>query len=275
MEFFKLRRVSKLGEGLALIEIDLSGRTILITGALGAIAEHIVRRLTDAGADLVLTDIHEEPDALRTIRSWNINPARFLYRQMDVTDPSAVDRVVQESVERFPSLDIVLGHAGGCGLHPFIETPQEEFDRIFKFNYLAQTYLARSVLKHWHSSHIAGHLIFTSSYVARIPHTRIVAYATAKAALEHLAKCLALEYAPDGIRVNAISPGNVAAGSSLKVFEEDLQYREFVERIAPLGRRNSPEAVADTFLFLCSPLAREITGQVISVDLGVSIPKIG
>lgn len=258
-----------------MVEIDLSGRAILITGALGAIAEHIVCRLAQAGATLVLTDLHEEPDARRALQSWNIDPARFFYRRMDVTDAASVERVVGEVVEQFPTLDSVLGHAGGCGLHPFLETSQEEFDRIFKFNYLAQTYLARAVLRQWHASRTAGHLIFTSSYVARIPHTRIVAYATAKAALEHLVKCLALECAPDGIRVNAISPGNVAAGSSLKVFEEDAQYREFVERVAPLGRRNSAEAVADTFLFLCSPLAREITGQVISVDLGVSIPKIG
>jgi NAD(P)-dependent dehydrogenase (short-subunit alcohol dehydrogenase family) len=93
---------------------------------------------------------------------------------------------------------------------------------------------------------------------------------------EHgLRGCLALEYAPTGIRVNAVSSGNVAAGSSLKSFEEDTEYREFVLRVAPHGRRNLPEAIADAFVFLCTPLAQEITGQIIGVDLGVSIPKIG
>jgi NAD(P)-dependent dehydrogenase (short-subunit alcohol dehydrogenase family) len=258
-----------------LINIDLSSKAVLITGALGAIAEHIVRQLTTAGAMLVLTDAKNESDALTTLEGWNIDPSYYVYRQLDVTDAGAVERVIQEVTTQFPNLDTVLGHAGGCGLHPFLQTSQTEFDRIFKFNYLAQTYLARSVLTQWHNSGIAGHLIFTSSYVARIPHTRISAYATAKAAVEHLTKCLALEYASAGIRVNAISPGNVAAGSSLKVFEEDKEYREFVQRVSPLGRRNSPEAVADTFVFLCSSLARELTGQVISVDMGVSIPKIG
>jgi NAD(P)-dependent dehydrogenase (short-subunit alcohol dehydrogenase family) len=75
--------------------------------------------------------------------------------------------------------------------------------------------------------------------------------------------------------VNAVAPGNVAAGSSLKVFEEDTEYREFVLRVSPAGRRNSPEAIANALLFLCSSLATEINGQTISVDLGVSIPKIG
>jgi NAD(P)-dependent dehydrogenase (short-subunit alcohol dehydrogenase family) len=254
--------------------IDLSQRTILITGALGAISEHLVRKLGEAGALLVLTDARSDQEALLTIESWKIQPSRYIYRQMDVTNSSEVESVINDMMDRFPNLDTVLGHAGGCGLHPFVETSEQDFDRIFKFNYLAQTYLARAVIKHWMRRKVAGHLIFTSSYVALIPHTRIPAYATAKAALEHLVRCLALECAPESIRVNAISPGNVAAGSSLKVFEEDKEYRDFVLRIAPMGKRNSPEAIADAFAFLCSPLANEITGQILRVDYGVSIPKI-
>lgn len=255
--------------------IDLSQQSILITGSLGAIAEHVVRKLSEAGAFLVLTDARSEPEAIPVVESWEINPSRYIYRQLDVTDACAVDAVVNDMMIRFPNLETVLGHAGGCGLHPFVETSQADFDRIFTFNYLAQTYLARAVITHWMRRKVAGHLIFTSSYVAQIPHTRIPAYATAKAALEHLTRCLALEHAPAGIRVNAIAPGNVAAGSSLKVFEEDKEYREFVLRVAPMGKRNSPEAIADAFTFLCSQMAREITGQILRVDFGVSIPKIG
>ena len=258
-----------------MIALDLSGKAVLMTGALGAIAEHIVRRLHEAGATLVLTDLKPEDEARALLSEWGVAGERVTYMQLDVTDPGRVERSVNEVFERFPALDLVLGHAGGCALHPFATTPQADFDSIFKFNYLAQTYLARSVLKEWTSRSTPGHLLFTSSYVARVPHTRIPAYATAKAALEALVKCLALEYAPQGIRVNGISPGNVAAGSSLKVYDDDSEYRAFVDRVSPLGPRNSPEAVADVFLFLASELAREMTGQIVSVDMGVSIPKIG
>jgi NAD(P)-dependent dehydrogenase (short-subunit alcohol dehydrogenase family) len=81
---------------------------------------------------------------------------------------------------------------------------------------------------------------------------------------------MALEYASSGIRVNVISPGNVAAGSALKVFEEDPAYRDFVLRVT-LGKRNSPESIADEFVFLCSPLAAEISGQILSPDYGSGI----
>jgi len=255
--------------------VDLSQKTILLTGALGAIAEHLVRRLGEAGAFLVLTDLQSATEATRVLERWEIDPSRYLYLPLDVTDVTAVESAAGEIFDRFPHLDTVLGHAGGCGLHPGMETPVAEFERIFRFNYLAQANLAHAVMSRWIACGTAGHLIFTSSYVAQIPHTRIPAYATAKAALEHLTRCLALEFAPAGIRVNAIAPGNVAAGSSLKVFEEDQEYRDFVLRVAPMGRRNSPEAIADAFVFLCSEMAQEITGQILRVDLGVSIPKIG
>jgi NAD(P)-dependent dehydrogenase (short-subunit alcohol dehydrogenase family) len=178
--------------------------------------------------------------------------------------------MVDETFERFPEMDTVLGHAGGCGLHPFGTTSEIEFERIFRFNFLAQVSLTRSVFGQWVKRQTRGHLIFTSSYVARVPHTQIPAYASAKAALENFARCMALEYADSHIRVNVISPGNVAAGSSLKVFDEDASYRNFVLRVS-LGQRNSPESIADAFVFLCSPLASEINGQIFSADYGSGI----
>src|SRR5207245_10426482 len=94
------------------------------------------------------------------------------------------------------------------------------------------------------------------------PHTQIPSYASAKAALENFARCMALEYASTGVRVNVVSPGNVAAGRSLKVFEEDPAYREFVLRVSR-GKRNSPEAIGDASVFLCSALVSGFRGPVV------------
>ncbi|MGA8442498.1 MAG: SDR family oxidoreductase [Candidatus Sulfotelmatobacter sp.] len=253
-----------------MISIDLSGKTILITGALGAIAEPMVRRLAESGARLVLTDIKTQEQGKEKLIECQIPPSSYSYIPADITDSKQVNQVVSAAFEQFPGMDTVIGHAGGCGLHPFATTSEADYEFIFRFNYFAQTYLARAVLAQWIERKIAGHLIFTSSYVARVPHTLIPAYSSAKAALENLARSLALEYALTGIRVNVVSPGNVAAGSSLKVFDEDPAYREFVLRVS-LGRRNSPQSIADAFVFLCSPLAAEINGQVLSPDYGAGI----
>jgi NAD(P)-dependent dehydrogenase (short-subunit alcohol dehydrogenase family) len=253
-----------------MIQIDLSGKVILITGAMGAIAEHMVKKLSAAGAALVLVDLKAADEARETLQKWRIPDGKYVYHSIDITDSARLARAVDESFERFPGMDTVLGHAGGCGLHPFGATSEREFERIFRFNFLAQVSLTRAAFAQWMRRRTPGHLIFTSSYVARVPHTQIPAYASAKAALENFARCMALEYASSGIRVNVISPGNVAAGSSLKVFEEDAAYREFVLRVS-LGKRNSPESIADAFVFLCSPLASEINGEILSADYGAGI----
>jgi NAD(P)-dependent dehydrogenase (short-subunit alcohol dehydrogenase family) len=253
-----------------MINIDLSTKSILITGAMGAIAQSMVQKLAAAGATLVLLDIKTEEAAKQTLQNWQIPSSSYVYFSTDITDSTALSRVVAESFKRFPALDTVLGHAGGCGLHPFATTSEADYERIFHFNYFAQVNLTRGVFAYWVEHKIPGHLIFTSSYVARTPHTQISSYASAKAALENFARSMALEYAHTGIRVNVVSPGNVAAGSSLKVFDEDPAYRDFVLRVS-LGRRNSPESIADTFVFLCSPLAREINGQILSPDYGAGI----
>jgi NAD(P)-dependent dehydrogenase (short-subunit alcohol dehydrogenase family) len=204
------------------------------------------------------------------LKEWRIPAESFVYHSLDITESARLSRMVDAAFERFPSMDTALGHAGGCGLHPFATTAEAEFESIFRFNFFAQTYLARAVFAQWVARKISGHLIFTSSYVARVPHTLISSYASAKAALENFARCMALEYASTGIRVNVVSPGNVAAGSSLKVFDEDPAYREFVLRVS-LGKRNSPESIADALVFLCSPLAAEISGQILSADYGSGI----
>lgn len=126
-------------EILAMTRIDLPRKAILVTGSLGAIAEHLVRRLSGAGAFLVLTDVRSGTEAESILRNWNIDSSRYLYLPVDVTISAEVESAVNEVMNRFPRPDTVLGHAGGCGLHPFIETSTAEFERIFRFNYLAQS----------------------------------------------------------------------------------------------------------------------------------------
>lgn len=255
------------------MNIDLQSKTILMTGGLGAIAEHVLKALSAAGAKLVVTDCQSEAAARPVLEQWGVGAHTYL--AMDVTDPASVMNGVAEAFARQPEINVALGHAGGTGIFPFETCERDRFDQLVTFNFLAQTYFARSVLQEWRERNCAGHLIFTSSYVARMPMAGISAYTASKAALEMFARNLALEYASHGIRVNCISPGNVAAGSSLAVYERDPVYRAWVDRVSPLGRRNSPQAIANAFLYLCSPLADEVDGHVLQVDAGVGLPKLG
>jgi len=186
-----------------------------------------------------------------------------------------VSHVADAAFAKHPGINVAFGHAGGTGVFPFESCTQENFDAIVKFNFTAQTYLARAVLAHWRKRECAGHLIFTSSFVAQIPMEGISAYVASKAALEMFARNLALEYAKYQIRVNCVSPGNVAAGSSKLIYDNDPVYRAWVDRVSPLGKRNSPESIANAFLYLCSHLADEVDGFTLRVDAGVGLPKLG
>jgi len=251
----------------------LDGKTALITGGLGAIAEHVLKALAAAGATLVVTDLQSAEIAERLLADWDLRGTDYI--QMDVTEPESVDRAVSLAFARHPGINIALGNAGGTGVFPFETSDRATFDQIVKFNFLAQTYFSRAVLGEWRKRDCAGHLIFTSSFCSRIPVAGISAYTSSKAALEMFARNLALEYAPYGIRVNCIAPGNVAVGSSKKVYESDPVYRAWVDRVSPLGARNSPQGIANAFLYLCSNLANEIDGHVLTVDMGVGLPKLG
>lgn len=259
-----------------MIGIDLGDRTILLTGGLGAIARAVVHRLSEAGAFLVVTDLAGEADGAELCSRYGALPGRHLYRRMDVTDQREVERVVAETFTVRPTLDVALGLAGaGCGVHPFATTAPEEFERIFRLNYFGQVHLARAVLSRWVSARTAGHLIFTTSLVATLPWPDFSAYNSAKAAVEMLGKTLALEYAEHAIRINAVAPGHVATGASMAIYETDEMYRAMVQRVIPMQRLVPAEAVADAFLWLCSPLASAVNGQVVKVDFGESLPKVG
>jgi len=256
-----------------MIPLDLSSRQIVITGAMGAIAEAMIRRLSEAGATLILTDLHADDDGRRMCDERGF--AGCHYWRMDVTDPASVDSAAGVIFDQFPALDIALGHAGGCGIHPFATTSPADFEQIVRFNYFGQVNFARAVLRQWTERKTKGHLIFTSSLVGSLPWPNFSAYNSAKAALEMTAKVLALEYADHGIRVNLVAPGHVSTGASIKIYETEPEYRAIVDRVIPMRRMVRPEAVADAFLWLCSPLGDDINGQVIKVDLGESIPRIG
>ncbi|RMH11030.1 MAG: SDR family oxidoreductase [Gammaproteobacteria bacterium] len=258
-----------------MITIDLTGKTILLTGALGAIAEFVTKRLVEAGAVVLCTDIVPPDQARERIDSWGVPEDRTPYTVMDVMDPESVNTAVSELSRRYKQIEICLGHAGGCPLHPFHETSPEEYERIFRFNFHGQVYLTRAVTRYWLDAGIRGHMIYTSSLCGSVPWVDLSAYNPAKAALEMFARTLALEHAEAGIRYNLVAPGHVAAGSCLIVYENDPEYRSMVNRVIPLKRMVRPEAIGDAFVWLCSPLAEDVNGQVIKVDLGASIPKLG
>ncbi|MCU7551508.1 SDR family oxidoreductase [Chitinophagaceae bacterium LB-8] len=256
-----------------MITIDLKDKTILMTGALSGIADYVIKTLIDANATLILTDKCSIEEAYPILKARGLSNENYF--AMDVTDANEVRETIKLIFKKWPDINVGLGHAGGTGIKPFLEASTLDFYNLVNFNFLGQAYFAHAIANEWVERQIHGHLIFTSSFVSSIPMEGITAYTSSKAGLEMLMKNLALEFSKYKIRVNAVSPGNVAVGKSKELYDNVPDYRAWVDRVSPLGARNTPEAIANAFAYLCSPLANELHGHALLVDNGVGLPKLG
>jgi NAD(P)-dependent dehydrogenase (short-subunit alcohol dehydrogenase family) len=147
----------------------------------------------------------------------------------------------------------------------------DEFDALVNVNIKGAYVAARQASRRWLSEGLAGHLVFTTSWVHQVPWPEIGPYTASKAAVVQLMRSFARELAASSIRANAMAPGIVGAGMAKHQWDTDPDYRLRAERAVPIGELQSPQSVADAFLFLCSDLASYMTGAVLTVDGGASL----
>ena len=248
--------------------LDLSDKTILLTGGCGALGLFIIQILSEHGAHVIVNDILPEKEANERLERHPIDLSKITYRQADTTNPKEVEKLFS-SLETPP--DIVCCHAGMSKAIPVQDYPIEQFDSLMNLNVRAAFLVAQEASRRWLETNQKGHLIFTSSWVQDVPWPDITPYNASKAALKTLMRGFARELAPKGIRANAIAPGIVAAGMAKKQLETEPEYRKRALKAIPLGYLQLPESVANAFLFLCSDLAAYMTGSVLLVDGGASL----
>lgn len=251
--------------------LDLSQKTILITGGCGAIGRVIIRLLTHHGATVAVNDIVLEAEAGQIFIETGIAETNVTYFKADVTDPDAVKTLFQRVEERLGLPDIVCCHAGLVDAHPVEAYPLAGFDTLMDLNLRSGFIMAQTATQRWLDNHQPGHLIFTTSWVQDVPWPEITPYNISKAGLRMMMRGFARELAAKNIRANAIAPGIVGVGMAKHQWDTDPGYRARAEKAIPLGHMQPPESVAQAFLFLCSDMAGYMTGSVLLVDGGCSL----
>jgi NAD(P)-dependent dehydrogenase (short-subunit alcohol dehydrogenase family) len=234
----------------------------IVTGASSGIGAAAASALARAGANLVLVG-RDQVRLTRAEAAVRAAGRDALTVVVDVTEPGAPDRMVQRTVERYGAIDMIIHSAGSFLFKPAAETSSDDLDRLLDVHVRAPFALARAALPHLRRG---SSLVFIGSNLAHYALPGTSAYAASKAAEEALARNLAVELAPRGVRVNSISPGVIKTAMTAH-----LQTPEATARVIakiPLGRMGEPEDVAAAVTYLCSDAARHVTGTSLVIDGG-------
>ena len=258
----------------------LAGRIALITGGAGGIGQASARRLLDEGACVVLTDIDQRPldEAVRRLQAhYGSDSSVGLWS--DVTDEAAITALFHDAACHFGGIDICVSNAGIASAAAIEETSLAIWRHNMDILSTGYFLVSRQCVRLMNTQNIGGSIVFIGSKNALVASPGAAAYCTAKASELHLARCLALECAPAGIRVNVVNPDAVLRGSRIWQGEwaeqRARQNHTTTDKLEEVYRNRSllkrsvyPEDIAEAVAFLASDRAAKSTGNIINVDAG-------
>jgi len=245
----------------------VAGKVALVTGAARGIGRACALALAQAGADIALglraAGREADGDLAEAIRALG---RRVLPLQMDVTRRAEITAAVAEARRAFGRIDILVNNAGIGPPNPAESVSEEDFDATLAVNLKGTFFVSQEVGRSMIASG-GGRIVNLSSQAGFVALPTESVYCMTKAAIAHLTKCLAVEWAPHGINVNAVAPTFVRTPGTVKWLADEQFRRDLLARI-PLGRVGEPIDVAAAVVFLASPAAALITGATLLIDGG-------
>jgi NAD(P)-dependent dehydrogenase (short-subunit alcohol dehydrogenase family) len=245
---------------------DLAGRAVIVTGASSGIGQAIATAFGEAGARVLA--VGRDPERLAaTAHAIRATTGDCRTLAVDARADDAATTIVSAALTAFGALDVVVPAAGVFRPQPFAETDPAVLDEQFAVNVRAPYTLLQAALPHLMRSRGAAVLI--SSISGIVGGANCTAYCATKGAVELLTKALAIEVAPDGVRVNSVAPGNVRTAMNRHLFA-DPDYERAALAATPAGRIGEVEDIVGAVLFLASDQAAYANGTTLVVDGGVT-----
>lgn len=251
---------------------DLTGRVAVVTGAARGLGAEMALTLGEAGAKIALTDVLEE-ELQTTAESLRQQGITAIGVPMDVTDEGSVVEALNRIQDSFGLIDVALNNAGIVERGPVEEMTLDAWKRTMEVNVAGVFLVSKHVARRLVSEKSSGSIINVSSmsgFVVNEPMKQ-AAYNTSKAAVAMLTKSCALEWATYGIRVNAIAPGYMKTLMTGSEFEPGGGYYPLLDRI-PMRRLGLPSELGGAVIWLSSNAASYVTGTVLMIDGGYTLP---
>jgi 3-oxoacyl-[acyl-carrier protein] reductase len=245
--------------------LDLRSRRAVVSGGSRGVGREVARMLAAAGADVGISFVSRRSDAERVVGELEAAGARAWAEEGDLAEPAAVERLFDRAASEFGGLDIFVGSAGIWPPEdvPIARMTDEQWRRTMMINLDAIFYCTRAAARHIGRD---GRIVLIGSTAGQRGGAAHADYAASKGAMMSFVKSIAVELAPSGTTVNCVAPGWIDTEMAALPYADGGRQR--IEAGIPLGRVASAEDVAGPVVFLCSPLARHITGEVLNVNGG-------
>ncbi|MEX0820711.1 MAG: SDR family NAD(P)-dependent oxidoreductase [Rhodothermales bacterium] len=254
------------------MDLGLKNKVAVVTGSSRGIGKYIAARLAEEGCSVTVC-ARSTDDLEETAAELRDGGADVLALETDLTRAEAPQELIDATVDRFGRLDILVNNVGGNRRKPFVETTDEDWADILDLNFNSHIRCSRAAIPFMREAG-SGAIVFISSIFGReAGGPGLSIYNTTKSALISVSKIMALELAPENIRVNSVAPGSIRfpGGSwDRRVREQPDEMKAFVEQHLPIGRFGKAEEVADVVAFLVSQRASLVTGACLNVDGGQS-----
>ncbi|XP_063378661.1 3-oxoacyl-[acyl-carrier-protein] reductase FabG-like [Cydia fagiglandana] len=249
--------------------MSFAGKVAIVTGAASGIGAATVKALAREGAKVALVDMDEVKlqEVAKQCEQHGNNP---LMIRADITQDEDIRTIVKRTIDNFGELDVLVNNAGTTRHSSIIdENFMEHFDVLINTNLRSMVYLTHLAAPHLIKT--KGNIVNLTSIVAlRVLLGNLSAYAVSKAGVAHFTRCVALDLAPHGVRVNAVAPGgtktNIIENAGLSNVEATMEV--WRNKHTVLKKLSEPEEIADVILFLASDKARSVTGSTYVCDNG-------